>query len=114
MSAPVVHWVDFGDCWSSVRGAECYWVGLLVFWMDICGKSRGLQDLLMWALVVAKLARYHGAPPTVRIFPAAASYITALPFMASGSSPRRPAGVTDPRPAVLYQFIRLEGPAWNT
>src|SRR5215218_10071061 len=48
----------------------------------------------------------------VRIRPT--SYITALPFIASALSARRPADVTPPVPVVVYQFIRLLGPAWNT
>ena len=38
----------------------------------------------------------------------------ALPFMASLSLPRVPAGVVEPWPSVVNQFMFLEGPAWNT
>src|SRR5258707_6804927 len=38
----------------------------------------------------------------------------ALPFMASALSPRSPAEVIEPLPAVVIQFICLLGPAWNT
>src|SRR5919112_2792383 len=47
-----------------------------------------------------------------RILPA--SYITALPFIASGSRPRRPAAVVLPAPVGLNQFIALLGPACRT
>ena len=42
------------------------------------------------------------------------SYITALPFIASASSPRGPAGVTEPVPDTPYQFIARLGPACST
>src|SRR5215831_9052184 len=42
------------------------------------------------------------------------SYKIALPFMASALSPRFPAGVIEPLPAVVIQFVCLLGPAWNT
>src|SRR5215468_6896938 len=42
------------------------------------------------------------------------SYMTALPFMASALSPRFPAEVIEPLPAVEIQFVCLLGPAWNT
>ena len=42
------------------------------------------------------------------------SYITALPFMAWGLSPRSPAPVMVPVPVVVIQFICRLGPAWNT
>lgn len=51
-----------------------------------------------------------GPPPTTRILPA--SYITAPPFCAVG--PRLPAGTMLPVPSVVYQFICVLGPAWNT
>src|SRR5437762_205053 len=40
--------------------------------------------------------------------------MTALPFIASESSPRVPAAVVVPEPAVEYQFIALLGPACST
>ena len=40
--------------------------------------------------------------------------MTALPFMASLSLPRVPAGVVVPWPSVVYQFMAFEGPAWKT
>src|SRR5215472_6413134 len=40
--------------------------------------------------------------------------MVALPFMASALSARSPAGVIDPLPVVVIQFVCLLGPAWNT
>src|SRR4051812_38618237 len=40
--------------------------------------------------------------------------MTALPFIASPSSPRNPAVLQLPLPEVSIQCIALEGPAWNT
>ena len=40
--------------------------------------------------------------------------MTALPFMASGSAARVPAAEVPPEPAVVYQFIFFDGPAWKT
>ena len=37
--------------------------------------------------------------------------MTALPFIASASSPRLPAGPTEPVPVAVYQFIARLGPA---
>ena len=64
------------------------------------------------ALVVAATPEYDVAPPMVRILPA--SYITALPFIASASSARAPAELTEPVPEVVYQFIARLGPACRT
>ena len=66
------------------------------------------------ALVVASEPEYSGEPPAVRIFPATASYMTAIPHIESGSVPRSPAAVVLPVEAVPYQFIALLGPAWKT
>src|SRR5690242_19355109 len=65
-----------------------------------------------YAPALALTCSYDVAPPTVRILPA--SYMTALPFIASVSSPRVPALVTPPVPAVEYQFIARLGPACST
>jgi hypothetical protein len=70
------------------------------------------EMLRAYALAVALTFSYEAAPPTVRILPA--SYITAVPFIASPSSARVPAGVTPPVPDVEYQFIALLGPACST
>jgi hypothetical protein len=81
-------------------------------WKTPCVPSSSMTEAALVAGLFGAPASvgspYLTAPPRVRILPA--SYMTALPFMASPPG-RKPASRWPPPPSVVNQFIFLLGPA---
>ena len=90
---------------GAIAKARAYFIGATLFVVAVVPVS-----VMTHAVARAGSAWYAGPPPTVRILPLTASYMTAFPFIESTPG-RVPAALTEPLPVVSNQCMLTLGPA---